>query len=52
MLHSHSEYVYKVMGKEQKNVKENRRILFMRLQEVIRSFELLKRILYENINTR
>jgi hypothetical protein len=32
------------MGKEQKNVIENRQILFMRLQEVIRSFELWKRI--------
>jgi hypothetical protein len=40
------------MGKEQKNVKENRQILFMRLQEAIRSFELWKHIFYENINTQ
>jgi hypothetical protein len=45
------------MGKAHKNVKENRqnfsrKILFMRLQEAIDSFELWKHLFYENINTR
>ncbi len=52
MLHFHSEYVYNVMGKEQKNVKENRQNSFYETaQEAIRSFESWKHIFYENINT-
>ncbi len=52
MIHSHSEYVYNVMGKEQKNVKENRQNSFYETaQEAIRSFESWKHIFYENINT-